>query len=85
MKKILLARPIILGILLLLWPTASVSAEQLFQLKNGLVIRGSKAEIATLKEGFGAAAAGQINVRPIWLIDDGLRRIYIHGSRMSAG
>ena len=50
-------------------------AEQLFQLRNGLVLRGSKAEIASLKEGFGAAAAGEIHVRPIWLIDDGLRRI----------
>jgi pimeloyl-ACP methyl ester carboxylesterase len=84
MKKVLLRRPIILA-MLLIWPITFVSAEQLFRLKNGLVIRGSKAEIATLKEGFGAAAAGQINVRPIWLIDDGLRRIYIHGNRMSAG
>ena len=70
---------------LLVGLSALVSAEQLFRLKNGMVIRGSKAEIATLKEGFGAAAAGQIHVRPIWLIDDGLRRIYIHGKRMSAG
>jgi predicted esterase len=62
-----------------------LAAEQLFRLRNGLVIRGSKAEIATLKEGFGAAAAGEIQVRPIWLIDDGLRRIYIHGKGMSDG
>ena len=41
-----------------------VAAEQLFQLKNGLILKGSKAEIASLKEGFGAAAAGQVNVRP---------------------
>ncbi len=61
----------------------SVSAEQLFQLRNGLVIRGSMAEIATLKEGFGAASAGEIHVRPIWLVDDGLRRIYFHGNGMS--
>ncbi len=61
-----------------------VFAEQLFQLRNGLVLEGSKAEIASLKQGFGAAAAGEIHVRPIWLIDDGLRRIYIHGKGMSA-
>ncbi|MGI9470994.1 MAG: alpha/beta hydrolase [Rubripirellula sp.] len=58
------------------------TAEQLFSLRNNLVLRGSKAEIATLKDGFGAAAAGEIHVRPIWLIDDGLRRIYIHGRGM---
>ena len=59
-------------------------AEQIFQLRNGMVLRGSKAEIATLKEGFGAAAAAQANVRPIWLIDDGLRRHYLHGRSMVA-
>ena len=64
---------------------APLHAEQLFQLRNGLVLRGSMAEIASLKEGFGAAAAGEIHVRPIWLIDDGLRRIFIHGKGMSAG
>ena len=61
-----------------------VIAEQLFRLRNNLVLRGSMAEIATLKDGFGAAAAGEIHVRPIWLIDDGLRRIYIHGKGMVA-
>ncbi len=60
-------------------------AEQLFRLRNGMILRGSMARIATLKDGFGAAAAGQSNLRPIWLIDDGLRRIYIHGNGMSAG
>ncbi|TWU50864.1 Alpha/beta hydrolase family protein [Rubripirellula tenax] len=62
-----------------------VQAEQLFQLRNGMVLRGMMAEIATLKEGFGAASAGETHVRPIWLIDDGLRRIYIHGKGMSDG
>ena len=60
----------------------SSHAEQLFQLRNGLVLRGSKVEIASLKEGFGAAAAGESHVRPIWLIDDGLRRTYLHGKGM---
>ncbi len=74
------------GLMVLLLSRASVaSAEQLFQLRNGLVLRGTMAEIATLKEGFGAAAAGEINVRPIWLIDDGLCRIYIHGKGMVEG
>jgi predicted esterase len=65
-----------------IWP---VAAEQLFRLRNGMILRGSVAEIATLKDGFGAAAAGEIHVRPIWLIDDGLRRIYIHGNGMAEG
>ena len=56
-----------------------------FQLRNGLVLRGSKVEIASLKEGFGAAAAGESNVRPIWMIDDGLRRTYLHGKGMLDG
>ena len=85
MKITLFCRPIIASMLLLICSINSAIAEQLFPFKNGMVIRGSKAEIATLKEGFGAAAAGQINVRPIWLIDDGLRRVYVHGKRMSAG
>ncbi|MGB7325955.1 MAG: alpha/beta hydrolase, partial [Rubripirellula sp.] len=63
----------------------AANAEQLFQLRNGMVLRGMMAEIATLKEGFGAAAAGQAQVRPIWIIDDGLRRIYIHGKGMAQG
>jgi len=62
-----------------------IQGEQLFQLRNGLVLRGSKVEIASLKEGFGAAAAGESHVRPIWLIDDGLRRTYLHGKGMVDG
>jgi len=68
-----------------LWPTFHARAEQLFQLRNGLVLRGSKIEIASLKEGFGAASAGESHVRPIWLIDDGLRRTYLHGKGMADG
>ncbi|MFK8115474.1 MAG: alpha/beta hydrolase [Rubripirellula sp.] len=59
-----------------------VGAEQLFQFANGMVVRGSMAKISTLKEGFGAAAAGEIQVMPIWMINDGLRRTYIHGNGM---
>ena len=75
---------LLLAILSICLLTQSASAEQVFQLRNGMVLRGSKAQIATLKEGFGAAAAAQVNVRPIWLIDDGLRRQYIHGKAMIA-
>ena len=74
--------PIFYLVLAAWFVSGTASAEQLFQLRNGMVIKGTKAEIATLKEGFGAAAAGEIHVRPIWLIDDGLRRTYIHGKGM---
>lgn len=62
-----------------------VVAEQVFQLRNGLTLRGLVLEIATLKDGFGAASTNDSNIRPIWLIDDGLRRTYIHGKSMSQG
>lgn len=64
---------------------SSANAERLFQLSNGLVLRGTKIEIPSLKEGFGAAAANNNALRPIWLIDDGLRRHYIHGRTMVIG
>ena len=75
-------RTLLLAALALCFLVDTASSEQVFQLRNGMVLRGSKAEIASLKEGFGAAAANQVNVRPIWLIDDGLRRQYIHGKSM---
>ncbi len=74
-----------IGLMVVASVSRPAGAEQLFQLRNGMVLRGMMAELPTLKEGFGAAAAGQTQVRPIWLIDDGLRRIYIHGKSMSQG
>ncbi len=76
-----------LSLVFLVAITASptLQAEQLFRFKNGLVVRGLKNEIPTLKDGFGAAAAGDVAVRPIWVIDDGLRRIFVHGQGMGVG
>ncbi|MDB4331724.1 hypothetical protein OAA27_01505 [bacterium] len=76
---------VFLALASLAFVSMNVRAEQLFQLRNGLVLRGSKVEVASLKEGFGAAAAGESHVRPIWIIDDGLRRTYLHGKGMSDG
>ncbi|MGV3486452.1 MAG: alpha/beta hydrolase [Planctomycetaceae bacterium] len=61
-------------------------AEQQIQLRSGLVLRGSVVEIASLNQNpFAAGAAGgQIQVRPIWMIDDGLRRTYVHKMGMVA-
>lgn len=64
---------------------SDVAAEQLFQLKNGLAIRGTKVELPTLRDGFAAAAAANGHLRPVWQIDDGLRRHYIHGRTMVVG
>lgn len=64
---------------------ANVNAEQLFQLRNGLAIRGIKVELPSLRDGFAAAAAAKAPLRPVWQIDDGLRRHYIHGRTMVVG
>lgn len=69
------------------WVTQSGTslADQLFQLRNGLTLRGSKVEIASLDgNAFSAATNGDPQFRPIWVIDDGLTRIYMHGKGMSA-
>jgi dienelactone hydrolase len=54
-------------------------AEQLISLRNGLILRGNYIELATLDQNsYSAAADGGIQIRPIWMVDDGLRRTYIH-------
>ncbi|TWU41987.1 alpha/beta hydrolase [Novipirellula artificiosorum] len=64
---------------------AAAQAEQLFQLRNGLTLRGSKAEIPALNaNAFSAAGNAEMKSRPIWVINDGLTRIYLHGKGMSA-
>ena len=63
------------------WESSCV-AEQIFQLRNGMVIRGTMVEKATLQKGFGASSENQSGIKPIWMIDDGLRRHYIHGRGM---
>ena len=84
MIKVPLTRWITCALVASVFPHSVVSAEQLFRLRNNMVLRGSMAKIATLKDGFGAASAGETHLRPIWLIDDGLRRIYLHGKGMVA-
>ncbi|MEM6362945.1 MAG: alpha/beta hydrolase [Planctomycetota bacterium] len=56
-----------------------VSAEQLIPLRNGLTLRGNVIQVATLDQNsFVAGADGGIQIRPIWMVDDGLSRTYIH-------
>ncbi len=61
-------------------------AEQEVRLRNGLVLRGSVLELASLnKDPFALGAnAGNVAVTPIWMIDDGLRRTYLFRPTMIA-
>ncbi|WP_230270255.1 alpha/beta hydrolase [Rhodopirellula halodulae] len=69
---------------LVAWP-ASVSAEQLISLRNGMVLRGLYLEVASMNQNaFSAGNEGGIQNRPIWVVDDGLRRTYVHRRGMVA-
>jgi len=61
-------------------------AEQQVRLQSGLVIRGSVIELPSLNQNaFSAASAGgEARLMPIWMVDDGLRRTYLHKSGMVA-
>jgi pimeloyl-ACP methyl ester carboxylesterase len=59
--------------------------EEQISLRSGLSIRGSVVEVASLNQNpFAAGAAGEVQVRPIWMIDDGLRRTYVYKLGMVA-
>ncbi|WP_182868946.1 alpha/beta hydrolase [Stieleria mannarensis] len=61
-------------------------ADQRIVLKSGIALEGLFAEIASLNENpFDAGGRGQPKSRPILLVDDGLRRVYIHERGMVAG
>ncbi|MFG0267758.1 MAG: alpha/beta hydrolase [Rhodopirellula sp. JB055] len=62
-----------------------MNAEQLISLRNGMVLRGVYLEIAGMNQNaFSAAGEGGIQNRPIWVVDDGLRRTYVHRRGMVA-
>lgn len=62
------------------------SAEQLVRFKSGLTVRGSVVPIPSLNQNAFAAASGTAANKslPVWMIDDGLRRVYVHKSAMVA-
>ncbi len=63
-----------------------VSAEQLVRLRNGLILRGFKFEISSINQDpFAAGGAGEVKSVPIWMIDNGLRRVYIHKNALVVG
>ncbi len=73
------------GILLLAcWLLAApASAEQLIRFKSGLTLRGDVIPVATVDQNAFAATATNRSLS-IWMIDDGLRRVYVHGQGMVA-
>lgn len=84
-----LINPLRLAAATLLLPLAvasSVSAEQLVRLKSGLTLRGSVVPIPSINQNAFAAASGTAASKalPVWMVDDGLRRIYVHKNAMVA-
>ncbi len=61
-------------------------AEEQIRLQSGLLIRGAVVEIASLNQNpfTAGAGGGEVQLRPIWMIDDGLRRTYVHKLGMVA-
>ncbi len=60
-------------------------ADNLYPLRNGLVLRGSHTTLPTLdKNAFAAGGGGEVKTLPILMIDDGLRRTYIYRLGMLA-
>lgn len=71
--------------LTLLFPR-SAGAEQAVRLKSGMVIRGTVVEIPGVNQSAFALASATAENRslPVWMIDDGLRRTYVHKNGMVA-
>jgi len=66
---------------------ASAIAEDFIRLKNGLQVRGDAFAIAGLGEDplAGNPGGGEVDLLPIVVIDDKLRRVYVHRAGMIAG
>ena len=67
--------------------TSTSRGEELIVLKNGLTLRGFTLPIASMNQNPFASAAGngEIKAQPILLVDDQLRRTYIHRNGMVSG
>jgi pimeloyl-ACP methyl ester carboxylesterase len=65
----------------------TVVAEDFIRLKNGLQVRGDAFAIAGLGEDplGGNPGGGEVDLQPIVVIDDKLRRMYVHRAGMVAG
>lgn len=80
--RLISLRLILCLIACLLWSFGDPSllwGEKLIPLRNGLTPRGIYIPIPTLNENaFSLGNDGGVQTRPIWMIDDGLRRTYVH-------
>ncbi|MCA9136543.1 MAG: hypothetical protein KDB00_07285 [Planctomycetales bacterium] len=71
-------------VVLLIIPRAL--ADQRVVLKSGIALQGLMAPIATLNRNpFQLGGQGQGQARPILMVDDGLRRVYVHERGMVSG
>ncbi|MEM9586781.1 MAG: alpha/beta hydrolase [Planctomycetota bacterium] len=80
-----LAGRVVTLLLLLIATQPPVVAEQLFQLRNGLVLKGLPVDLTSINQNaftVGGTASG--GARPVLMIDDGLTRIYLHRNAMLA-
>ena len=60
-------------------------ADQRVVLKSGIPLQGLLLDVATLNQDpFAAGGQGQVKARPILMVDDGLRRVYLHRRGMVA-
>ncbi len=69
-----------LGILLgLLLPDVGLSQSRQVRLVNGLTLEGGILELSSINaDPFSAASKSEVETRPIWLIDNGLKRVYVY-------
>lgn len=73
------------ALLSLNWP-GSCHADQRVVLKSGMALEGLLIPIASLnKDPFNLGGQGQAQARPVLLVDDGLRMVYVHQRGMVAG
>ncbi|MCO8124197.1 alpha/beta hydrolase [Stieleria sp. TO1_6] len=81
-----LGGPVVLAVIAFCCSAAVLRADERVVLKSGIALQGLMTEIASLNENpFQAGGRGEIKTRPILLVDDGLRRVYVHHRGMVAG
>ena len=82
-RKLTLAACLVAALMFVL--AGDSRAEEIFRLRSGISVQGSGAPLPSLNKNSFAAAGGGIKSQPILLINDGLRRIYMHRRGMLDG
>lgn len=82
----LVALSIAVVVAMVLARSSPLRAEEQVILKSGVALRGNLAPIATLNQNpFAVGAGGEVKSLPLLLIDDGLKRMYVHRIGMVNG